>query len=532
MNTLGIAIFMGCYYWICRLRLGYTLSSALLQPTTIAVFVGLITGQMALSMQIGAALQLVYLGVTSTPGGNVPSDSALAGCIAIPLGVMSGMTPELAVALAIPFGVIGVFVDQLRRTTNAIWVHMADKYAEEANIAGIYRCAYLFPILMGFVIRFPFVFVIDYFGADMATTLLDALPDVLLHAFAVMGGILPALGFALTIMVIGKKELIPFFFLGYFSVAYLGIPVMGMAIFGLIVAFVLRMIMFPDTVGAALTVDPSEENDDKKHVLVKSDVTKSFWLYYAGCEESNSYERLQSLVYCASMAPALKKLYPNKADLAEALKRHLVFFNTEGTLGGIITGITLAMEEESALEGTIPGSAITSIKTGLMGPIAGMGDAIIWAVVMPIIFGIFIPFAAEGNPIGGIMPLILWPGITIVIQYFMTHYGYKFGRSSITGILQSGVMQSIIFTANVLGLIMMGALSSSYISITTPLTFSMAAGNVVELQTILDSIAPGILPLIAVFGIYFYLQKRGPRYNRILVAVVVISIICALLGIL
>lgn len=534
MSTLGIAICMGLYYWIARLRFGYTISSALLQPTTIAVFVGIITGQMALAMEIGAALQLVYLGVTSTPGGNVPNDPALAGTIAIPLGVMSGMTPELAVALAVPFGVIGVFVDQLRRTTNAFWVHMADKYAEEANIAGIMRCAYLFPALMGFVIRFPFVFVIDYFGADWANALINALPDVLLHSFEVMGGILPALGFALTIMVIGKKELIPFFFLGYFAVAYLNIPVMGMAIFGLIIAIVMRMIVFPDTTNVSIFADKTavEEEAEKQHILSKADVSRSFWLYYFGCEESNSYERLQSLVFCASMAPALKKLYPNKEDLSEALKRHLVFFNTEGTLGGIIQGISLAMEEEKAIEGKIPGSAITSIKTGLMGPIAGMGDGIVWAVVMPVIFGIFIPFAAEGNPIGGIMPLILWPGITIIIQYFITHYGYKLGRESITGILQSGMMQSIIYAANILGLIMMGALSSSYITISTPLNFTMAAGNTLEIQSILDAVIPNVLPLVAVFAIYFYMQKKGPRYNRILLAIIAISIICAVLGIL
>ena len=82
MSTLGIAICMGIYYWIARLRFGYTISSALLQPATIGVFVGLITGQMVTAMEIGAALQLVYLGVTSTPGGNVPNDPALAGCIA------------------------------------------------------------------------------------------------------------------------------------------------------------------------------------------------------------------------------------------------------------------------------------------------------------------------------------------------------------------------------------------------------------------------------------------------------------------
>lgn len=532
MSTLGIAICMGIYYWIARLRFGYTISSALLQPATIGVFVGLITGQMVTAMEIGAALQLVYLGVTSTPGGNVPNDPALAGCIAIPLGVMSGMSPELAVALAVPFAIIGVFVDQLRRTTNAFWVHLADKYAEDANTAGIYRCAYLYPALMGFVIRFPFVFAIDFLGADWAQGLINALPAVLTHSFEVMGGILPALGFALTIMVIGKKELIPFFFLGYFAVAYLGIPVMGMAIFGLIIALVLRMIMFPEAANAKVTATSEEDVKEKSGLLNKQDVTKSFWLYYFGCEESNSYERLQSLVYCASMIPCLKKLYPKKEDLSEALKRHLAFFNTEGTLGGVIQGISIAMEEEAATEGTVPGSAITSIKTGLMGPIAGMGDGIVWAVVMPIIYGVFIPYASQGSALGGIMPLILWPGITILIQYFMTHRGYKLGRQSITGILQSGMMQSIIFAANVLGLIMMGALSSSYIAISTPFQITMGAGNTLVFQEILDAVVPGILPLVAVFGIYFYMQKKGPRYNVILLSIIVISVVCALLGIL
>ena len=70
-NTLLVAILMGAYYWFCRLRFGYTFSSMLLQPVVIGVFVGLITGQMKDAVVIGGAMQLVYLGVTSTPGGNV-----------------------------------------------------------------------------------------------------------------------------------------------------------------------------------------------------------------------------------------------------------------------------------------------------------------------------------------------------------------------------------------------------------------------------------------------------------------------------
>ena len=113
MSVLGIAIFMGCYYWFCRLRLGYTLSSALLQPVTIAVFVGLITGEMAQSMMIGAGLQLVYLGVTSTPGGNVPSDPALAGCIAIPLGVAAGMNTACSIPVSVHRRLYHPFPDRI-----------------------------------------------------------------------------------------------------------------------------------------------------------------------------------------------------------------------------------------------------------------------------------------------------------------------------------------------------------------------------------------------------------------------------------
>lgn len=241
MSILLLAVFMGCYYWFCRLRLGYTFSSMLLQPVVIGVFVGLLTGNMVLSMQIGAGLQLVYLGVTSTPGGNVPSDPALAGCIAIPLGVMSNMTPEVAIALAIPFGVIGVFVDQLRRSTNAIWVHMADTYAEKADTRGIMRAAFLYPAIAGFVIRFPIVFAIDYFGVTAVEKLIAVLPQWLMHSFEIMGGILPALGFAITLSVIGKRNLIPFFIIGFFAVMYLQLDTMAVAIFATCVALLLGL---------------------------------------------------------------------------------------------------------------------------------------------------------------------------------------------------------------------------------------------------------------------------------------------------
>ncbi|ENW9019033.1 PTS mannose/fructose/sorbose/N-acetylgalactosamine transporter subunit IIC [Escherichia coli] len=240
MDTLLFASLMGLYYWVARLRLGYTFSAMLLQPVVVAVFVGLLLGNMPAAMIIGAGMQLVYLGVTSTPGGNVPSDPALAACIAIPIAVKANMDPNLAIALAIPFGVIGVFLDQLRRTLNAAWVHMADKHAETANMSAIMRCAFLYPALLGLVLRFPVVFAANYFGQNVVESFLKLMPHWLTHSFEIMGGILPALGFAITIMVIGKKSLLPWFIGGFFAVLYLKVDIMAMAIFGTCVAFLIK----------------------------------------------------------------------------------------------------------------------------------------------------------------------------------------------------------------------------------------------------------------------------------------------------
>ena len=72
-------------------------------------------------------------------------------------------------------------------------------------------------------------------------------------------------------------------------------------------------------------------------------------------------------------------------------------------------------------------------------------DAIIWAAVMPIIFSIFLPFASNGSALGGIMPLILYPLITIVISYYLIHNGYTLGKKSIVSLLHGGRMKNYFY---------------------------------------------------------------------------------------
>lgn len=130
--------------------------------------------------------------------------------------------------------------------------------------------------------------------------------------------------------------------------------------------------------------------------ITKKDLRRSFLRWYMSAEISNSFERLQSISFCYSMIPILRKLYPDRDAFKSALKRELQFFNTEAIWGTPIHGITIAMEEEKARGEDIPDSAITGIKTGLMGPLAGIGDTITWGMLKTIIYGIGCTMAAAG----------------------------------------------------------------------------------------------------------------------------------------
>ena len=269
------------------------------------------------------------------------------------------------------------------------------------------------------------------------------------------------------------------------------------------------------------TINEVEKNEI---VITEKEVRKEWLTYYIIAEMGISYERLQSLGFCTAMIPILKKLYPNKEDLSEALNRHLVFFNTEAVYGSVINGITIAMEQQRANGEDISDDAITGMKTGLMGPMAGIGDSIDWATLKPIIFGLAATLSVGGSPIGCFV-LLLLPIIQIIVGCKLSVFGYKAGKESIRSILKSGRINELIIAASTIGLFMMGALSSSYVKLSTPLKFVISSQtDPFVLQDVLDNIIPGLLPLLAVFGIYWWLSKKNQNFAIITIIILFIAI--------
>ena len=91
--------------------------------------------------------------------------------------------------------------------------------------------------------------------------------------------------------------------------------------------------------------------------------------------QSFNYETMQSPGFTQIIAPSIEKLYEGRrrVDLEKGGAVPVHFYNTENTMGQIIHGAVLALEESGV--DNITDSAV-ALRTGLMGPFAGLGDSL------------------------------------------------------------------------------------------------------------------------------------------------------------
>lgn len=215
-------------------------------PLMGGLIVGAILGDVSYGLQVGAAIQMAYIGYIAA-GGAMPSDLALAGYLAVALTMLSKATPEVGVTIAVTLGFLGLLVRNAKMTLNSIWVHRADKYAEEGDTKGIILMNLVASQIVPFFGYFIPTFLAIYFGGEYLQTLLAAIPQFLLKGLQVVGSLLPALGLAMLLKIIGKRSFIPFLFIGFVFTAYLKLDLIAVVILG--VSFALLHIFYTEKKG-------------------------------------------------------------------------------------------------------------------------------------------------------------------------------------------------------------------------------------------------------------------------------------------
>lgn len=265
--------------------------------------------------------------------------------------------------------------------------------------------------------------------------------------------------------------------------------------------------------------------------LTKKELFK-IWSRWARFHLSSmSYEKLQGHNWAYTMIPLGEKYYKDKPEeYLSLLKRHSVFYNTEPQTGALVNGIVTSLEEEKALGKDVDEDVITNVKTTLMGPIAGIGDAIIQGIIVPILLSIAMGLSTGGSAIGPMFYIIAFGIIGPSISYICFKNGYKLGLNAVE-ILVGENSKRLKDSFNLLGIMVVGGLAASYINLTTKIVIPY--GDTTEmLQNILDSNFPKLLPLSAVLLSWWLLSSKkfsATKVILILTAIVAIGVVVGIL---
>lgn len=263
--------------------------------------------------------------------------------------------------------------------------------------------------------------------------------------------------------------------------------------------------------------------------VTKRDLNKVFWRMQL-LNVTNNFQSMQAIGFLSSFTPVLQRLYDDKPKelRTAAMKRHLEFFNSHVNSDALILGITAAMEETTDEDEK---DTITGIKTGLMGPLAGLGDSILKFTILPICGSIGASLALNGSVLGPIVMFLLYNAINVGSKYYGIHIGYSAGIDMIHGV-GGDILQRLSSTANVVGLMVVGSLIASVVNVNVVAEIS-AGENVIVFQEMLDSIMPGLLSILLTFTVYKVLKKtNGKHAPMIILGIMILCIVLTALGVL
>ncbi len=271
--------------------------------------------------------------------------------------------------------------------------------------------------------------------------------------------------------------------------------------------------------------------EQKNKKLTKKTLNKAFHHWYYGHLTCFSQEHMQTFGYLTTMLPIVEELYDNEDDKAEAMNTYTAFFNTEPQLGTVILGMNAGLEEarangnEDMTEETING-----LRAGLMGPIAGIGDSLVVGTVIPILLGIALGMSSGGSPLGAIFYIVAWNLFAYFGMRFLYFKGYELGGKAVDFLIgdQGTALRDAI---SVLGGIVIGAVSATWVSVTTSLQLLNDEGEAfLVLQDKLDEVFPGMLTAIFIFFCWWLMAKKQISPIKVMLLLVVIAFLGVLVG--
>ena len=271
---------------------------------------------------------------------------------------------------------------------------------------------------------------------------------------------------------------------------------------------------------------------EKKNILTSKLIRKSYINWMVWNLSLYQPETMQAPALVKLFGDIREDLYPGDVEAQKALmERHLPFFNTEPFLGCIIPGIVLGMEAEKASGAAVDDELIFAIKSALMGPFAGIGDALLPGMLIPTLLAIGLGLSSNGEVTGVFFYIFAFLGIMVPFTWFLFTKGCQLGTTAAESILASDVKDDIIRAINIIGLSVVGAISCSYANINIGLTFTSGELSI-NLGEVINGIWPKLPVLLAAFGTYYLVAKKNWSSLRVIGLYFVIAVVGYFSGVL
>lgn len=546
MDTIQIwqALLLGLFCWMSNSGLvyfGYIGSAIMQRPIVAAMICGIIMGDPTTAILIGCTIQAVYIGAANVAGVASLPVINMSVWFAIPVAMTVGgdvaLAAQTALAICLACGPVETALGQMMNVPRQALLHVTDGIFRSGDLKKGSLAIYVGQQTLVFLQYALPVPILCLLGQGAVVSAVSMLPDWLLGCLGSFTRLLPLLGFMILLAGLLKNnaQWILFVF-GFALVKAAGLSVLTVTIIALAIAYVIFLCSGKGEEASPVEAAPETqateaeaEGEDPRLASLKSDrrfIRRMYVRLMFHLSQLFTMERMQGPTMELMAASAANDLYPGqKEKQIDLVERHMVFFNTQPTLGSVIWGITLGMEIEKARTGKVPNDMIQTIKTALAGPFAGFGDTIWQILFLPILLSITLGLSANGSVFGPVFAIPVYVCVNLTLTYVLFSSGVRLGAESASKLINSSMKDRLLTAIEALGIVVVGATVGNLVNLQTALSFNFGE-TMINLQAdVLNAIYPGLMTLIGAFITYYFVKVRKASANKIMLGMFLVGAI-------